>query len=108
MGGVRNREEKKKKAHVYRLPSPAWEKLAEPPCPSLLVARQSPHRSLCLKTSSGGGGGTKGPEKLDKRNQEENCPYCDRIFKQARHGVLVGLKKAVAFESAGEGVLPGP
>ncbi|QDZ20021.1 DExH-box ATP-dependent RNA helicase [Chloropicon primus] len=33
--------------------------------------------------SGGGGGGTKGPEKVDKRNEEKQCPYCDRIFKQS-------------------------
>jgi len=32
--------------------------------------------------SGGSGGGTKGPEKLDKRNEEKPCPYCDRTFKQ--------------------------
>lgn len=32
--------------------------------------------------SSGGGGGTKGPSIIDKRNQEQKCPYCDRVFKQ--------------------------
>ena len=31
---------------------------------------------------SGGGGGTKGPSVIDKRNQELPCPYCERIFKQ--------------------------
>mmetsp|Transcript_1959 Transcript_1959/g.4604 ORF Transcript_1959/g.4604 Transcript_1959/m.4604 type:complete len:378 (-) Transcript_1959:495-1628(-) len=46
---MRNREAKKKKAHVY---------------------------------SHGSGGGTKGPPIIDKRNQEIQCPLCDRIFKQ--------------------------
>ena len=32
--------------------------------------------------SGGGGGGTKGPERVDKRNEEKQCPFCDRIFKQ--------------------------
>ena len=32
--------------------------------------------------SGGGGGGTKGPAILDKRNVEQDCPYCDRTFKQ--------------------------
>ena len=31
---------------------------------------------------SGGGGGTKGPAKVDKRNQELQCPHCERVFKQ--------------------------
>ncbi|KAL4527192.1 hypothetical protein Ndes2526B_g09099 [Nannochloris sp. 'desiccata'] len=33
--------------------------------------------------SSGGGGGSKGPSVIDKRNQELECPHCDRIFKQS-------------------------
>ena len=33
--------------------------------------------------SSGGGGGTKGPAVIDKRNQELPCPHCERTFKQA-------------------------
>lgn len=32
--------------------------------------------------SGGGGGGTKGPAVLDKRSVEQDCPYCDRTFKQ--------------------------
>jgi ATP-dependent RNA helicase DHX57 len=32
--------------------------------------------------SSGGGGGTKGAAVVDKRGQELQCPYCDRLFKQ--------------------------
>ena len=36
-----------------------------------------PHRS-------GGGGGTKGPAVVDKRNVELECPHCDRTFKQVR------------------------
>lgn len=32
--------------------------------------------------SCGSGGGTKGPSVIDKRNIEEKCPFCDRIFKQ--------------------------
>jgi len=36
--------------------------------------------SIC---SSGGGGGSKGPSVIDKRNQELECPHCDRIFKQS-------------------------
>ncbi|CAL8471800.1 g11342 [Coccomyxa elongata] len=35
-------------------------------------------------TSGGGGGGTKGPAILDKRNVEQDCPYCDRTFKQVQ------------------------
>jgi ATP-dependent RNA helicase DHX57 len=31
---------------------------------------------------SGGGGGSKGPSIIDKRNQELQCPHCQRIFKQ--------------------------
>jgi hypothetical protein len=31
---------------------------------------------------SGGGSGSKGPSVIDKRGQEEQCPHCDRIFKQ--------------------------
>lgn len=37
----------------------------------------------CVCSSGGGGGGTKGPSVIDKRNQEEQCPHCERIFKQA-------------------------
>lgn len=33
--------------------------------------------------SSGGGGGSKGPSTLDKRNEEHPCPHCDRVFKQS-------------------------
>lgn len=51
MGGIKNKEAKKKAAKVF---------------------------------SSGGGGGTKGPSVIDKRNQEMQCPHCDRAFKQAR------------------------
>lgn len=48
--------------------------------------------------SGGGGGGTKGPEKVDKRNQELQCPHCERIFKQS--GRLTDhIKKKHAEES---------
>lgn len=38
-------------------------------------------RVLCRR-SSGAGGGTKGPSTIDKRLQEQKCPYCERVFKQ--------------------------
>lgn len=30
--------------------------------------------------SGGSGGGTKGPSTVDKRKQQLQCPYCERIF----------------------------
>ena len=47
--------------------------------------------------TSGAGGSSKGPSTIDKRNQELQCPHCDRIFKQtgrlqdhikSRHGEI--------------------
>lgn len=49
MGGIKNREAKRKANNVF---------------------------------VSGGGGGSKGPAVVDKRNQELKCPHCDRVFKQ--------------------------
>lgn len=40
-------------------------------------------QSLTNACSSGaGGGGTKGPSSIDKRLQEQKCPFCERVFKQ--------------------------
>eukprot|EP00892_Ulva_mutabilis_P005050 jgi/Ulvmu1/2917/UM148_0001.1 len=47
MGGIKDREAKKKANHVY---------------------------------SGGSGGGTKGASIVDKRKQQLQCPYCERIF----------------------------
>ncbi|CAG9465122.1 unnamed protein product [Pedinophyceae sp. YPF-701] len=57
--------------------------------------------------SRGGGGGTKGPAVVDKRNQELPCPHCDRIFKQKQR-LTEHIKKqhpeeeAAATEEAAE------
>jgi hypothetical protein len=29
-------------------------------------------------------GANKGPSKIDKRNQEQRCPHCDRVFALAQ------------------------
>jgi len=80
MGGVKNKELKKKAQHVYtcgagRRALPVW--LAGAPW-------SAPGRSLPCERRSGGGSGGKGPAVVDKRNQELACPHCDRTFKQAR------------------------
>jgi ATP-dependent RNA helicase DHX57 len=53
MGGIKNREAKKKANHVV---------------------------------SSGAGGGTRGPKKVDKSHDELKCPYCDKVYTQASAG----------------------
>jgi hypothetical protein len=39
-------------------------------------------RSADACSSGAGGGGTKGPSSIDKRLQEQKCPFCERVFKQ--------------------------
>lgn len=60
--------------------------------------------------SSGGGGGTKGPAVIDKRNQELKCPHCDRVFKQTgrlndhvkkQHPTEIQEDESVAVTSTG-------
>ena len=43
---------------------------------------QNASRVDAYKRRSGGGGGTRGPSVVDKRNVELECPHCDRSFKQ--------------------------
>lgn len=46
------------------------------------VKNRDEKRKAAKVFTSGGGGGSKGPSVIDKRNQEQKCPHCDRIFKQ--------------------------
>jgi ATP-dependent RNA helicase DHX57 len=46
------------------------------------IKNRDQKRAAAKVFSSGGGGGTKGPAVIDKRNQELKCPHCDRVFKQ--------------------------
>ena len=50
------------------------------------IFRTSDFEREAFSYRSGGGGGTKGPAKVDKRTQELQCPHCERVFKQ----VIVG------------------
>ena len=43
--------------------------------------------------SSGSGGGMKGPSTVDKRLQEQKCPYCERVFKQVSFSIVAELQK---------------
>lgn len=46
------------------------------------IKNRDEKRKAAKVFTAGGGGGTKGPSVVDKRNQEQKCPHCDRIFKQ--------------------------
>ena len=46
------------------------------------IKNRDEKRKAAKVFTAGGGGGTKGPSVIDKRNQEQKCPHCDRIFKQ--------------------------
>lgn len=48
---------------------------------------------------SGGGGSSKGPAKVDKRNQEVKCPHCDKVYKQSS-SLQLHIKKQHAEEAA--------
>jgi hypothetical protein len=52
----------------------------------------TPVGSTCC-CSSGGGGGSKGPAVVDKRNQEEQCPYCDRRVPARGAGAAPGQQR---------------
>ena len=51
--------------------------------------REEKKKAAKVFSSGGGGGGTKGPSIIDKRNQEQKCPYCERVFKQVRFYILL-------------------
>ena len=51
--------------------------------------REEKKKAAKVFSSGGGGGGTKGPSIIDKRNQEQKCPYCERVFKQVRFFILL-------------------
>ena len=42
------------------------------------ASKMESHDYAGTNRSGGGGGGTKGPAILDKRNTEQQCPHCDR------------------------------
>ena len=46
------------------------------------IKNRDEKRKAAKVFTAGGGGGTKGPSVIDKRNQELKCPHCERIFKQ--------------------------
>jgi ATP-dependent RNA helicase DHX57 len=46
--------------------------------------REEKKKAAKVFSSGGGGGGTKGPSIIEKRNQEQKCPFCERVFKQVR------------------------
>ena len=96
MGGVKNREAKKAAAKVFRCVSPKrlacalgnMGASAGCPCAPAAAAQCARGAHPCAPTppappSSGAGGGTRGPSVVDKRGEEQPCPYCDRIFKQS-------------------------
>ena len=77
MGGVKDREAKKKANHVYRCASTFnYIRLLISTCMRYLALPCL----LWIVCSGGSGGGTKGPSVLDKRKQQLQCPYCERIF----------------------------
>ena len=79
MGHIKNREEKKKAARVFSCASFSAEfSIAESSSKNMMEWRETYLHIL----RSGGGGGTKGPAVVDKRNVELDCPHCDRTFKQ--------------------------
>ena len=53
--------------------------------------------------SGGSGGGTKGPSVVDKRNQQLQCPYCERVFQQKqRYSTHIDTKHAQEHAAAQE------
>ena len=79
MGHITNREEKKKAARVFSCASFSADFSTAKPFSCCMIEWRGSH-PLILR--SGGGGGTKGPAVVDKRNVELDCPHCDRTFKQ--------------------------
>lgn len=76
MGGTKNKEEKKKKAHVYAY-AIAYLMIAKADCNTPQL-----HHICCR--SGAAGGANKGPAVVDKRNQTLECPHCDRSFQQVQ------------------------
>lgn len=77
--------------------------IAEDAGRAIILCSVSPSSPDCLVCSecwlhrSGGGGGTKGPAVVDKRNVELECPHCDRTFKQVRSSSAVITPLTVPF-----------
>lgn len=89
MGGTKNREEKKKKAHVYSYVTTCLAvkcfykpEGGVPPQKWRLQSVADPNP--CCRSSGASGGANKGPAIVDKRNQVLECPHCDRTFQQVQ------------------------
>lgn len=88
MGGVRNRDAKMKANKVFRCVHHSMQATQLQGSHCCDVSHTSGYCTCCC--SSAGGGGTKGPAVVDKRGQEQQCPYCEKTYTQ------VGLAKHAA------------